>query len=132
MATRTCSVCKLDMYEGFYLAGDYACSSGCRDQWLTANNLTWEEVYDEDGDEFYYTDWQDVDDDDEPLPTAETDKMKALKYAFEDLVSVYTNGTQDLEPSDLAKTALVLVSAFPELAVKCPEALSELHEFFDE
>ncbi len=59
-------------------------------------------------------------------------QQKAVKYAIEDLLAVYNNGTEDMDLQDLAKTALELRNAFSDfdLPVWTQSVLTEAEENF--
>ena len=57
---RTCKICGKEIKNGepgYYAAGDYYCSDECLSKDFTKEE--WEQVYDDDSDEFYWTIFED-------------------------------------------------------------------------
>ena len=71
IAPRVCSECGEGMWEGYLIDGGeaYYCSEGCLLEHFTAKE--WSDLYKSDGDNNYYTTWDEFDNEDdiaEPMP----------------------------------------------------------------
>ncbi len=51
---RFCSCCGKAFIEGFYAAGEYYCDENC----LLFSSEEWKELYNEDEDEYYWSQWE--------------------------------------------------------------------------